>query len=127
MMSLGIFIYLVSNIKKGDMEYNLAEKLAIIKAIEEVILADGQIENAELDFMTLLMQILRFDKSLIKESRDITNKEYRSILKEMPNNKKHALTVLLNEMGGADGKLNKKERKLIDKILKKAGAKINKL
>jgi len=108
------------------MEYNLAEKLAIIKAIEEVILADGQIENAELDFMALLMQILRFDKSLIKESRDITNKEYRSILKEMPNNKKHALTVLLNEMGGADGKLNKKERKLIDKILKKAGAKINK-
>ena len=45
----------------------------------------------------------------------------------MSNNKKHALTVLLNEMGGADGKLNKKERKLIDKILKKAGAKINKL
>jgi len=125
-MSLGIFIYLVLNIKKGSMEYNLAEKLAIIKAIEEVILADGQIENAELDFMALLMQILRFDKSLIKESRDITNKEYRSILKEMPNNKKHALTVLLNEMGGADGKLNKKERKLIDKILKKAGAKINK-
>ena len=109
------------------MEYNLAEKLAIIKAIEEVILADGQIENSELDFMSLLMQILRFDKALIKESRDITNKEYRSILKEMPNNKKHALTVLLNEMGSADGKLNKKERKLIDKILKKAGAKINKL
>ncbi len=54
-MSLGIFIYLVLNIKKGNMDYNLAEKLAIIKAIEEVILADGQIENAELDFMTLLI------------------------------------------------------------------------
>jgi len=107
------------------MEYNLAEKLAIIKAIEEVILADGQIENAELDFMTQLMQILRFDNSLIKESRDITNKQYKSILKEMPNNKKHALTVILNEMGSADGKLNKKERNLIANILKKAGSKIN--
>ncbi len=108
------------------MEYNLAEKLAIIKAIEEVILADGQIENAELDYMAQLMRILRFDKSLIKESRDITNKQFKSILKEMPDNKKHALTVLLSEMGSADGKLNKKERKLITKILKKAGSKINK-
>jgi|GEM_PF-1030235 len=123
-MFLGIFIYLVSNIKKGNMNYNLAEKLAIIKAIEEVILADGQIENSELDFMSQLMQILRFDHSLIKESRDITNKEYKSILKEMPDNKKHALSVLLNEMGSADGKLNKKERKLIAKILKKAGSKV---
>ena len=60
-----------------------------------------------------------------KRPRDITNKEYKSILKEMPNNKKHALTVLLNEMGSADGKLNKKERKLITKILKNAGSKIN--
>ena len=109
------------------MEYNLAEKLAIIKAIEEVILADGQIENSELDFMSQLMQILRFDNSLIKESRDITNKEYKSILKEMPDNKKHALAVLLNETGSADGNLNKKERKLIAKILKKAGSKISKL
>ncbi len=107
------------------MKYILAEKLAIIKAIEEVILADGQIENSELDFMSQLMQILRFDHSLIQESRDLTKKEYKSILKEMPNNKKHALTVLLNEVGSADGKLNKKERKLIAKILKKAGSKIN--
>ena len=39
------------------MKYNLAEKLAIIKAMEEVILADGeQIENSELDFMSQLMQ-----------------------------------------------------------------------
>ncbi|MBT8297411.1 MAG: TerB family tellurite resistance protein [Maribacter sp.] len=105
------------------MEYNLTEKLAIIKAMEEVILADGQIENSELDIMSELMRILRFDNSLIKESRDITEKEYKTILKEMPKNKKHALTVLLNEIGGADGKLNKKERKLIDKILKKAKAK----
>ena len=105
------------------MNYNLAEKLAIIKAIEEVILADGQIENSELDFMSQLMQILRFDHSLIKQSRDISNKEYKSILKEMPSNKKHALAVLLKETGSADGNLNKKERKLITKILKKAGAK----
>ena len=104
------------------MEYNLAEKLAIIKAMEEVILADGQIENSELDFMSQLLQILRFDQALIKESRDITEKEYKAILKEMPSNKKHALKVLLTETGSADGNLNKKERKLIKKILKKAGA-----
>jgi len=109
------------------MGYNLAEKLAIIKAIEEVILADGQIENSEMDFMAQLMQILRFDHSLIKESRDVTDKEYKAILKEMSNNKKHALAVLLNETGSSDGNLSKKERKLIAKILKKAGSKLNKL
>jgi len=109
------------------MEYNLAEKLAIIKAMEEVILADGQIENSELDFMAEIMRILRFDNSLIKESRDISEKDYKSILKGMPKNKKHSLVVLLNETGSADGNLSKKERKLIAKILKKAGSKINKL
>ncbi|MGB5667937.1 MAG: TerB family tellurite resistance protein [Maribacter sp.] len=107
------------------MNFNLAEKLAIVKALDEVILADGEIKNAEIDLLSQLAKFLKFDGAIVKEARNIYSKESISILKEMPNNKKHALAVLLNEMGNSDGKFDKKERKLISKILKKADIKIN--
>lgn len=107
------------------MNFNLAEKLAIVKALDEVILADGEIKNAEIDLLSQLAKFLEFDGAIVKEARNISSKESISILKEMPNNKKHALAVLLNEMGNSDGKFDKKERKLISKILKKADIKIN--
>jgi uncharacterized tellurite resistance protein B-like protein len=107
------------------MNFNLAEKLAIVKALDEVILADGEIKNAEIDLLSQLAKFLKFDGAIVKEARNISSKESISILKEMPNNKKHALAVLLNEMGNSDGKFDKKERKLISKILKKADIKIN--
>ena len=47
------------------MKFNLAEKLAIVKAIDEVILVDGKVDKREIDFLTQLMDILKFDRVLI--------------------------------------------------------------
>jgi len=103
------------------MQYNLAEKLAIIKAIDKVARADGKIEKGEVKLMTRLMGVLKFDHDLLKEAREIKGKEGLKILSEMSNSKKHALSVLLEEMAGADGKVHKKEIKSILKIFSKAG------
>ena len=57
------------------MEFNLAEKLALVKAVDEVIYVDGKVDPEEIDFMTQLMDTLKFDKNLIEEARKITPPE----------------------------------------------------
>ena len=103
------------------MKFNLAEKLAIVKAIDEVILVDGKVSKSEIDFLTQLMDILKFDRVLIEEARKITAKESMEVLKAMPENKKHALGVMLSEMANADGEFSEDEYRLVFNILLEAG------
>ena len=109
------------------MNFNLAEKLAIVKAVDEVILVDGRVKKEEVDFLSQLMTVLKFDRSLIEEARAITAKECMMILKGMSDKKKEALAVLLNEMANADGEFNKDEYRLIFNILLEAGYNIDSL
>lgn len=103
------------------MEYNLAEKLAIIKAIDEVIMADGKVKPGEVTIMTKLAGIMRFDMGMLQEARRIDARECMSILKTMPPNKKHALNIMLTEAANADGRVDEKELRLIKGILETAG------
>ena len=103
------------------MEFNLAEKLALVKAVDEVIYVDGKVDPEEIDFMTQLMDSLKFDRSLIAEARKITPPECMAILKGMTDEKKQALSALLNEMANADGEFNKAEYRLIFNILMEVG------
>ncbi len=103
------------------MEFNLAEKLALVKAVDEVIYVDGKVDAEEMDFMTQVMDILNFDRKLVEEARKITAKECLSILKGMTYEKKQALSELLNEMANADGEFNKDEYRLIFNILHEVG------
>ncbi|MGB5228712.1 TerB family tellurite resistance protein [Eudoraea sp.] len=103
------------------MNFNLAEKLAIVKAIDEVILVDGKVDKREIDFLTQLMDILKFDRVLIEEARKITAMECMQVLKAMPHNKKTALGVMLSEMANADGEFSEDEYRLIFNLLLEAG------
>ena len=103
------------------MEFNLAEKLAIIKAIDEVIVADGRVDRKEISFLNKILVILKFDIDLVEEARDIDAKEAISILASMPNSKKHAMKVILNETAFADGVISEEEVSLISRILAAAG------
>lgn len=105
------------------MEFNLAEKLAIIKAIDEVILADGHVARKEIGFLNKILVILKFDPKLVEEAREIDAKEAISILASMPNNKKHTLKVILNETAFSDGEISEEEMSLITRILAAAGVK----
>ncbi len=109
----------------NKMKYNLAEKLAIVKAIDEVIRVDGQVDPGEIELLRQLMTVLKFDRALVEEARNITAKECMMILKGMPDKKKHALAVMLNEMANADGNFNEKEYQLIFNILMEAGIEVD--
>ncbi len=103
------------------MKFNLVEKLAIIKAIDEVIMADGKVKPGEVTLMSKLAGILRFDMGMLQEARKTDAKECISILKSMPQTKKHALKVMLTEAANADKEVDEKELLLIQGILKAAG------
>ena len=103
------------------MNYNLAEKLAIIKAIDEVIIIDGRVDKKEISFLNKILGILKFDRSLVEEAREISAREAISIMASMPDAKKHALKVILNETASADGVISEEEVSLISRILLAAG------
>lgn len=106
------------------MNFNLAEKLAIVKAIDEVILVDGRVSYGEVTLLNQILQVLKFDRKLIDEARDITAKESLSILRDMGNSKKHALAVILQEIAAADGLVDERELELMNKIFSEVGIEI---
>jgi uncharacterized tellurite resistance protein B-like protein len=103
------------------MEFNLAEKMAVIKSIEDVIMADGRIDNREIDFMKQLSFFLNFNMNLIEEARKMNKEEGRLILSGMPKNKKQALSLILREMASADGRVDDEEIAMLHDIFAEAG------
>lgn len=103
------------------MEFNLAEKLGIIKAIDQVIRADDQIYEEEAIFVSQLANVVRFDSKLYKQARDIDLDEAMAILESMPIEKKEALAVMLNEAANADGRVGEDEMKAIFRIFNRIG------
>jgi len=105
------------------MKFNLAEKLAIIKAMDEVILVDGTVYTNELNILNQLMQMLKFEKNLLEEARDVDAKEALLILGAMTESKKKTLALILEEVAKADGKVDDKEIILILNIFESVGIK----
>ncbi len=106
------------------MEFNLAEKLAIVKAIDQVILADGHIEEGEILYLKQVMNVLEIDMSFVQEARKFNTIQARLILQKMSNHKKSLLLIMLREMAHADDNIDSKEIKLINSIFSNSGVDI---
>jgi hypothetical protein len=77
------------------MEFSLAEKLALIRAIEDVIEADGQVNLKEVEIMKQLSYFLNFDMSIVEEARKLSRAESLLLLRGMARNKKKSLGLIL--------------------------------
>ena len=109
------------------MEFNLAEKLAIVKAIDQVILADGHIEEEEILYLNQVMNVLEIDLSFVQEARKFNTIQARVILQKMSNHKKSLLLIMLREMANADDNIDRKEIELINSIFSNSGVDIENL
>lgn len=107
------------------MEFNLAEKLAIVKAIDNIILADKIIANGEMVYLGQLMKTLDFNSSHVEEARKFNINQSHAILEKMSDPKKHSLAIILHEMAYADGDLVKEEMKVLLDIFGRIGIKID--
>ncbi len=102
---------------KHKIDFSLAEKLAIVKALDALILADGAVHKGELDVLADLMYRIDFDSNFIVQARNIADVECMKILKAMPAQKKEVLSDIFQEMAVSDGFVHHKETEMIDNIL----------
>ena len=103
------------------MEFNLAEKLGILKAVDQIVRADDKIYEGEAIFISQLANVVGFDAQLYKEARRVEVAEAMAILGAMPDAKKEALAVMLNEAANADGRVGDEELRTIYQIFTRIG------
>ena len=95
------------------MAFTIAEKLALVNAINSVIVADELIHKAELAIFNQLMQRLDFDTNFILQARNLTDEQCLIIVKDMSEDKKIALAKILDEVANSDGFVHEKEMEII--------------
>jgi len=93
--------------------FSLAEKLAIVQALDSVILADGTVHNGEINALSELMSRIDFDSNFIVQARNLPLDQGVLVLKKMTGDKKKTLVEILSEVANSDGHFHEKEMKLI--------------
>lgn len=109
------------------MEFSLAEKLGILKAIDQVIRVDGNIYEGEAVFISQLSSVVKFDSQIYQQAREIELDQAMGILKSMPDAKKHVLASILNEAANADGRVGEDELRMIYKIFSNIGIDVDQI
>jgi uncharacterized tellurite resistance protein B-like protein len=93
--------------------FTIAEKLALVSAINSVIVADDLIHQAELTLLNQLMLRIDFDTNFILQARSITDEQRLLIVKSLSEDKKKVLAEILDEVANSDGFVHEKEMELI--------------
>lgn len=102
-------------------DFNVVEKLAIVRAVDSVILADGTVHQAEISALGRLMHRIDFDSNFILQARNFSGEQVLRVLREMPKSKKVALMGILEEVAISDGFVHEKEAALMDTIFTSMG------
>lgn len=102
-------------------EFSLAEKLAIVKMIHAVIIADEKIHQGEMTALSQLMKHMDFDSNFIMQASSIPLEQGKQIICSMDDGKKEALKTILEDMAKADGFVHEKELKFILNICSSIG------
>jgi uncharacterized membrane protein YebE (DUF533 family) len=103
------------------MEFNMMEKLAVIKAVDELIRMDDAIEAGELDYMNQLAVALDFDSGQIVQAREVEAAEALAVIKVMPEDKKQFLLRTMTGAASSDGEVAEEEIHFIYRVFSAAG------
>ncbi len=103
------------------MELNIIEKLAVIKAVDEVIRMDDMLDVGELDYLSQLAEVLNFDAELLIQAREVEAIEAIAVIQVMPESKKAFLMRSMTEAANADGVVDEAEIQFIYRVLSAAG------
>ncbi|WP_149303912.1 tellurite resistance TerB family protein [Pareuzebyella sediminis] len=99
----------------------LEEKLAIVHAINSVILIDGYVRKGEVNIMGQLMNHLDFDSNFILQARNIESEQVIQILEKMPPEKKKGVVEILKIVAISDGFVHINEKGLMHYIFNGMG------
>jgi len=96
--------------------FSIAEKLAVVQALDSVILADGTVHNGEINMMSRLMRELDFDSGFLVHARNLSLEQCSPVLDKMSKQKKLILADILDNMAKSDGFVHSKETEIISSI-----------
>lgn len=103
------------------MDFTTLEKIAIAKALDEIIQADGEIKHGEMSYLRQLFQVVGFDMAHIATARETDPHKAIDIIRSMTNEKKGLLALMMYEMAEADGEVDLEEMKVISTIFSASG------
>ena len=95
--------------QNSSMEFTREEKLAVVKMVDYVILADSKVDPAEMNLLTQLMERFSFDSFFIGQARNLNKDIAFKTISLMSLNKKKTLAKLLDEVAISDGFIHEKE------------------
>ncbi|MDF4201770.1 hypothetical protein PXD56_02305 [Maribacter sp. SA7] len=90
-------------------DFTKEEKLAVVKMVDYVILADSRVDPAEMRYLTLLMDRFSFDSFFVGQARNLNKEKAFKILSLMSLPKKREVAKLLDEVAISDGFVHDKE------------------
>ena len=103
------------------MNFSETEKIAIGKVMKELMEADGKVEAGEVNYLVELNKSIGLSPDLLEESDDLTFRTSLTMLRDMDEEKKEALELILGDMALADGHFAEEEYTLIFNILSSVG------
>ena len=103
------------------MEFEHLEKMAIVKAVLEVMHADEKMDAHETMYLFQLSHQLSFNTDFMVEARQMDPQKAVAILSSMEPPKKANFMVMLLEMARADGDFSKEEMQSILTIIGGSG------
>lgn len=103
------------------MKYTLLEKLAIVKVLDEMILADKIEDPKEREYLNNVATELQITPEFTIESRQLRNTECLDILRRMEPEKKDQFTQMLREITEADGHTDPSEVNMMIGIFESLG------
>ncbi|MGX9987535.1 TerB family tellurite resistance protein [Soonwooa purpurea] len=105
------------------MNFTLLEKMAVLKAVDEVLMADGHIDIGEIAYLKQILDLFHVEMEFVNEARNLSSSHAGEILRNMDDIKKFALYKIMKEMATADGDFDPQELEVIFSILHIAGIK----
>ena len=108
------------------MEFTSLEKSAILKVLADIMLADGEIDLAEKNYLGQIFTVLELSKKETSLSTSLKVSESIAMLSRMSDAKKSALAVMMHQMMEADNDINESEMGIFLAVFAGAGIQIPK-
>jgi uncharacterized tellurite resistance protein B-like protein len=103
------------------MNFDQAEKMAVVKAIAETIVLDDQYKVGELMYLDELMNTLDFDVQYMEKAKQLSSEKTVKVLQNMTKEKKEALIIMIDKMTESDGAVHQKEKEFLVNLIQMLG------
>ena len=103
------------------LNFDQAEKMAIVKTIAETIVLDDHYKVGELMYLDELMNMLNFDVQFMERAKQLSSQKTVEVLQNMTKEKKEALVIMIDKMTESDGDVHQKEKDFLVNLIRILG------